>query len=320
MISNIRSAQEGFEYLYTDYKKTKPSKTEKPSSKTRKEGTFSSHGLKIKRGISQSYDDIEPYLLELEQKGKLNPPSQVLQDLIELYPNRDLWSKLQKYAKEKWDIVKIGFTELPTSLVFKNKMVFFRYGLVFMQEMKKDKMDKAPGFEAGEETMRVYASLGQAVNDIANWIRSNGIRCQSNHPMGGLVCTPPLAGKAGMGWQGRQGCLITPEFGARQRLAPIFIEEKIFEFTDNTEHKWIEEYCVICDLCQKNCPGKAIKTEKMVIIDNIPTIGAMKTCIDNAKCFPYFFKDRGCSICIAVCPFSGGSKTYSKLKKYIERR
>jgi epoxyqueuosine reductase QueG len=47
---------------------------------------------------------------------------------------------------------------------------------------------------------------------------------------------PPLAEKAGMGRQRKQGCLITPEFGPRQRLAPIFIEKNIFEYTDNKEH------------------------------------------------------------------------------------
>jgi Pyruvate/2-oxoacid:ferredoxin oxidoreductase delta subunit len=318
--SDVYSTQEGFEYLYKNYRNAKPIKTEKTDSKTRRVGTFAKHGFKIQKGIMKSYNDLEPYLLELEQKGQFNPVSQILQDLLDSYPNKELWSKLKKYTKEKWDIVKIGFTELSSSLVFKNKMVLFRYVLVFMQEMKKDKMDKAPGFEAGDETMRVYASLGEAVNDIADWLRSKGIKCQSNHPMGGLVCTPPLAGKAGMGWQGRQGCLITPEFGARQRLAPIFIEEKIFEFTDNIEHKWVEEYCATCDICQKKCPGKAINTERSVIIDNIPTIGAMKTCIDNAKCFPYFLKNMGCSICIAVCPFSAGPKIYSKLKKFIKKQ
>jgi len=317
--SDVHSPQEGFEYLYVNYMKTKPIKNKKPKSKTRRVDNYANHGFKIQKGIMKSYNDIEPYLLELEKKGQIKPSSQNLQELINSFPNKELWAELQKYAKEKWGIVKIGFTDLPSSLIFKNKMVLFQFVLVFMQEMKKDKIDKAPGFEAGDETMRIYAKLGEAVNDIADWFRLKGIKCQSNHPMGGLVCTPPLAGKAGMGWQGKQGILITPEFGPRQRLAPIFIEAKIFEFTGNDEHRWIEEYCAKCDLCQKNCPGNAIKTEKSIIIDDIPIIGAMKTCIDNAKCFPHFLKDMGCSICIAVCPFSVGPKIYSKLKKYIEK-
>ncbi|MHA2007772.1 MAG: hypothetical protein ACW99E_09735 [Promethearchaeota archaeon] len=318
--SDENSPQEGFEYLYTNYKKSDRFKPETEDSKIRRRTTYGKYGLKIYKAIMKSYDDIEPYLCEVEQNDQLSPPNQMLQNILNSYPNKDLWSDLQKYAQQNWDIVKIGFTKLPDSLVFKNKLVLFRYVLVFMQEMKKDKIDKAPNIEASDETMRVYAALGEAVNDIADWLRSKGIRCQSNHPMGGLVCTPPLAGKAGMGWQGKQGCLITPEFGPRQRLAPIFIEEKIFEFTDSNEHRWIEDYCANCDICQKNCPGKAIKTEKRVFIDNIPTIGAMKTCIDNAKCYPHFLKNMGCSICIAVCPFSVGPKTYSKLKKYTENK
>jgi len=216
--SDVRSAQEGFEYLYINYLKTKPIKPEKTESKTRRTGNYANHGFKIQKGIMKSYNDIEPYLLELEQQGRLKPSSQILQDLLNSHPIKELWTQLQSYAKEKWDIVKIGFTELPSSLVFKNKIVLFRYVLVFMQEMKKERIDKAPGFEAGDETMRVYASLGETVNDVADWLRSKGIRCQSNHPMGGLVCPPPLAGKAGMGWQGKQGILITPEFGPRQRF------------------------------------------------------------------------------------------------------
>ncbi len=317
--SDENSAQEGFEYLYKNYKKSELFKPETTDSKIRRVSTYGKYGFKIYNAIIKSYNDIEPYLLEVEQKGQFSPTNQVLQNIIRLYPNKELWSNLQKYVEKKWDIVKIGFTELPESLVFKNKMVLFRYVLVFIQVMKKDKIDKAPNIEASDETMRVYAALGEAVNDIADWLRSKGIRSQSNHPMGGLVCTPPLAGKAGMGWQGKQGMLITPEFGPRQRLAPIFIEEKIFEFTDSNEHRWIEDYCATCDLCQKNCPGKAIKTKKSVFIDNIPTIGSMKTCIDNAKCFPYFLKNMGCSICIAVCPFSVGPKIYSKLKRYTEK-
>jgi Pyruvate/2-oxoacid:ferredoxin oxidoreductase delta subunit len=318
--SDKNSPQEGFEYLYENYKKSEQYKPETTDSKIRRANTYGKYMLKIYNAIMKSYKDIDLYISEVEQKGQLSPKNQILQNIMDSYPNRELWSDLQKYAKEKWDIVRIGFTELPKSLVFKNKMVLFQYVLVFMLEMEKDKIDKAPNIEAGDETMRVYAELGEAVNDIADWLRSKGIRCQSNHPMGGLVCTPPIAGKAGMGWQGRQGCLITPEFGTRQRLAPIFIEEKIFEYTDSDKHKWIEEYCATCDLCQKNCPGKAIKTQKSVFIDNIPTIGAMKTCIDNAKCYPYFLKNMGCSICISVCPFSVGPTMYSKLKKFNEKR
>jgi epoxyqueuosine reductase QueG len=115
-----------------------------------------------------------------------------------------------------------------------------------------------------------------------------------------------------------QGCLITPEFGPRQRLAPIFIEGKIFEYTDNNEHDWIENYCKKCRNCQKNCPTEAIYDERTISIKEIPGIGATKTCINRDKCFPYFSKTLGCSICIKVCPFSNGPKTYLALKDSLK--
>ncbi|MFX1254896.1 MAG: 4Fe-4S binding protein [Promethearchaeota archaeon] len=319
------SVQEGFEYFFTQM--------DKPVAMNRA-GFFrrmQQSGLgkvqmaqmlirtfrKMRKGINGCFKDLEPYLDEIEQNGLLSQDVNITR-LVSTYPNEDLWKELQTYAKDKWNIIKIGFTELPTQLIFKGKMVLFRHALVFMEEMKKDKIDQAPDLEAGFEVMRVYASLGIAVNDIARWLRSKGIRCQSNHPLGGLVCTPPLAGKAGMGWQGMNGCLITPEFGSRQRLAPIFIEGKVFEYTDNTQHQWIEEYCASCGLCQQKCPTQAIQEQKSISIANVPGIGAMRTCIDRDKCFPYFQKTLGCSVCVKVCPFSKGSEKYSKLKKSIE--
>jgi epoxyqueuosine reductase QueG len=185
--------------------------------------------------------------------------------------------------------------------------------------MQKDAIDQAPHLEAGEEVMRIYASLGKIVNEIAKWLRDQGIKAQSDHPFGGLVCTPPLAGKAGMGWIGRNGCLITPEFGPLVRIAPIFVQGKIFSYMDKLNHQWIEEYCKKCRLCEKNCPGNAIFSEKKMSIPDIPGIGSMRTCIDREKCFPYFNKDMGCSICIKVCPFSKGQNMYHRFKTVVEK-
>jgi ferredoxin len=266
---------------------------------------------KITKWRKGSFRDLKPYYREIQSSVFINKKSK------ELTHDEILWKELNEHAKDKWDIMKIGFTELPPQLIFKNKFVLFRNALVFMQEMIKEEVDQAPLPPAGREAMRVYSTLGEAVGEIARWLRKKGIRCQANHPLGGLVCTPPLAGKAGMGWQGRHGLLITPEFGPRQRLAPIFIEEKIFNFTDNSDHVWIEKQCENCGICQKNCPPSAIFGEKILSIEGVDGIGAMRTCIDREKCFPQFLKTAGCSICMKVCPFSNGNEAYEKLKAQV---
>jgi Pyruvate/2-oxoacid:ferredoxin oxidoreductase delta subunit len=307
------SVQEGFDYLFSAHPELTPLEgkdflKDNPIQMMQARGIpLRALGImfkimrKIQKESNQSWSDIQPYF------DNLRP--------VMFEPKPSLWNEINLFIKNNWDDVDIGFTSLPSQMIFKGKYTLFRYALVVSQEMKKDKINKAPKFEAGKETMRVYASLGQVVNKIAQWLRKKGVRSQSNHPMGGLVNTPSLAGKAGMGWQGRLGLLITPKYGPRVRLAPIFIEHKYFDFTDNQNHKWIENYCETCQICEKKCPTKAIRNKKTINIDKVPGVGAMQTCIDREKCFEYFFKTLGCSICIKVCPFSNGQNTYTKLKK-----
>jgi ferredoxin len=310
--------QEGFEYLMNEHPTMKPPDgfTAETAGnvqlmKIRKIPKRKMPGMlrivrSLQKGMRESWEDIDPYLDSLEPTPFESKPS--------------VWEELQNFVKKKWKDVFIGFTEMPQEMIFKGKFTLFRYAIVVCQEMQKDKIDHAPEFEAGKEVMRVYGSLGLVVNDIARWLRKKGIRSQSNHPLGGLVNTPSLAGKAGMGWIGRNGMLITKEYGPRQRIAPVFIEHKYFEFTDNRDHDWIEEYCTMCERCRKECPGEAIYPKSVVRFDNVPGIDTMRTCIDRNKCFPFFAETLGCSICVKVCPFSKAGDTYQRLKAVVEKK
>jgi len=310
------SIQEGFEYLESEEYLRRYSK-----NKSLIKDKFQSIGFKnipkligisaryippMMRGRKECFTDLHPYLEEIESAAEKTGNS--LDPLLETYPNEELWQELKAYAWDRWRVI-IGFTELPNQLIFKGKAVLFKYVIVCIQEMDKEKIELAPTLEAGKEVFKVYNTLGK-----------NGIRCQSNHPLGGLVNTPPLAAKAGMGWQGDNGLLITPQFGQRQRIAPIFIEDKLFQFTDNHNHLWIEEFCSRCKKCQKACPTQAIYSERKPGIQNIPGITQTKTCIDRIKCFPEFSKTLGCSICIKVCPFSQGEKSYDKIRNAFQKK
>ena len=271
----------------------------------------------IMKARRRSFTDISEYLNNIENASLVDDKTY---EYLERFPNLEIWEELSNFGWKKWR-VRIGFTEVPQEIIFKDKAILFKYALVAIQEMSKTKIDTAPELDAGEEVLAVYNSLGLAVNDIARWLRKEyGIHCQANHPLGGLVNTVPLAVKAGMGWCGSNGLLITPEYGQRQRIAPIFIEKPIFKFTDSDNHRWIEEYCKLCNRCQKACPTRAIFDEKVYKNGEVSGIGPSRTSIEREKCYPYFNETLGCSICVKVCPFSKGQDIYFKLKKVIEKR
>lgn len=314
---------QGFDYLFTDPDVPKEIPYKRSEFKDKYQDSYSpmmSNPLvsaKMFIGMRKSGSDIKPYLRELKDKNRIT----YNKGLLTSYPNRDIWEDLKDYISGNWDDVRIGFTELPGETIFEGRPVLFKHALVLVQEMKKDKIDTAPYKPAGAEAMKVYASLGQISNKIASWFRKNyDIKCQSIHPMGGDICTPPLVAKAGMGWFGRSGCVIMPEFGPRFRIAAVLLETKLFEYTDSGEHKWIEEYCSLCGQCVKNCPTGAVYEKKILEKENVQGIGSMYQCIDNKKCSPMHSKTVGCGICMRVCPFSKGKEAYAKLKKVISNR
>ncbi|NHJ47435.1 MAG: epoxyqueuosine reductase [Asgard group archaeon] len=208
-------------------------------------------------------------------------------------------------------IASIGFTKLPHHLVFKDKAVLFENAIVLTMEMDKDRIAIAPHRKTVKMIMQTYNKLGIVANKIASYLRDKGYAAQASHPLGGVVLYPPLAKEAGLGWFGRHGLLITPEFGARVRLAAVFTNIPNLPFATENKHSWIPKYCATCGKCIKNCPPKAIR-EQSVLLEN-----GLKSHTISDKCFPYFAQNYGCTVCIKVCPFStlGYEKIHAIVKK-----
>ncbi|MFX1477892.1 MAG: 4Fe-4S dicluster domain-containing protein, partial [Promethearchaeota archaeon] len=162
---------------------------------------------------------------------------------------------------------------------------------------------------AGLESLRIYAELGEATNRLADFIRSKGYRVIACHPLGGPILYPAMAVKAKLGKIGRQGLLITKQFGPRQRLSLISINAGPLP-ENQTKEIEIADFCNHCRWCINFCPVHAILEEP--IIHENGTI----TRIDSDKCFEYFYKTTGCSICIEKCPFH---KTGFRVQYYKQR-
>jgi epoxyqueuosine reductase len=227
--------------------------------------------------------------------------------------SEEFLDKLREFAYSL-GVGPIGFAKLPRDLIFQGFGVIFDNAIVLAMEMDQDRINKAPSQETMNMVFGTYDKLGIAANRIAAYLREQGYAAQADHPLGGLVLFPPLAQKAGIGWVGTHGLLITPEYGPRVRLAAVYASIQNLPFSEGNEHDWIDEYCKICGLCIKQCPTSAILEEP--VIHNTGRITHTK----QRECFEYFARFYGCSVCVKACPFSKGDDSYERLKRVVERK
>jgi epoxyqueuosine reductase len=195
----------------------------------------------------------------------------------------------------------IGYARLPRQLVFKDRAVLYDNVIVILKEMDKDKIAQAPSVATFKMVFETYDSLGKIANVLTEYLRKLGYGAQGGHPLGGLVLYPPLAAAAGLGWMGRHGLLISPQFGPRQRIGAIFTSIDNLPFSESNPHEWVRGFCDKCGRCIRTCPPKAI-LERPVIHES-----GRKTHIIREKCLPVFVSQEGCTVCVKECPFSRGS-------------
>lgn len=252
------------------------------------------HMIASQRGISRSLRAID--------KNPVRPKTWISPEAL---------SALEQYA-HSLGVAAVGYTRLPHHLIFRDKAVLFDNAIVLVMEMDKDKIETAPAPRASEAVHETYHYLGDAANGIARYLQECGYASHAGHPLNGLVLYPPLAQMAGLGWRGRHGMLITPQFGPCMRLAAVFTSiENLPFFEGENEHRWIERFCHSCGQCIRKCPTQAI-LEHPVGRDN-----GLVMCTDAEKCFPYFVEHHGCSVCIKVCPFNRVG--YDKIKERSQR-
>lgn len=180
--------------------------------------------------------------------------------------------------------------------------------VVVAQAMDYDLVRTVPSALSGAATGLGYSHDALVVLSIAQYIRNLGYNAVAS--MNDSALAIPLAIKAGLGEYGRNGLLITPEFGPRIRLGKIFTDMPLAH--DRPIRFGVKEMCEICNRCASGCPVKAIPfggpTTERHNRSNIK--GVKKWSVDGEKCFGYWAaQNSDCSICIRVCPYN---KDYSK--------
>jgi reductive dehalogenase len=115
----------------------------------------------------------------------------------------------------------------------------------------------------------------------------------------------PLAIDAGLGELGRNGLLLSPEYGPRQRICKVLTDLPLV--ADQPIDFGIQSYCETCHACASACPVDAIlwedRTTEQTSISNRK--GILRWPVNVSRCY-LFWQENGtdCSNCIAACPWA----------------
>ena len=120
-----------------------------------------------------------------------------------------------------------------------------------------------------------------------------------------------LAFRAGLGWIGKNTCVIHPQHGSL-----FFLGEILTSLQLHSETPQMADFCGTCDRCIQACPTQALSVRKLEASKCISywTIEARMDAPEalRPKFGDWFF---GCDICQTVCPWN--EKAFGLSKKPI---
>ncbi|MGL4670555.1 MAG: 4Fe-4S binding protein [Methanobacteriaceae archaeon] len=255
---------------------------------------------------------------ESKVENPKNPKTKISEKFLE---------DLELYCKEL-GIKSIGFVKVSSDLIVKNKEsvpdsyklksdlkdnnfdIENSYAIVLTKEIPDDTAFAGPSEEAVKLNEKLYSEFGTNTYQISDYLRENEFETKVAHPHGSLIDFIKLAEKSGMGAIGRNGLLITPELGPKQKISAILTKIENLPILNENPHKWVHDYCTRCGKCIKACESKALIEHK------------------NGKEVKDEFKEElcigcnlGCTYCILKCPFYENGYEYIKERhdKLVEK-
>jgi len=180
----------------------------------------------------------------------------------------------------------------------------FENVIVMAIEMDSEGIATSPNVPAAAATGVGYSRMAFVLACMGEFIRNLGyeaIQCGND-----TALSIPLAIDAGLGELGRNGLLITPQYGPRVRLCKIFTDLPLEP--DRPIEFGVKEFCKKCKLCAKHCEAGTISMDdepsfKVACRSNNP--GVLKWYVNVELCY-LFWHENGidCSTCIKVCPYN----------------
>ena len=200
----------------------------------------------------------------------------------------------------------VGICELNQKWVYKGSKVPQKYAISIAIEMDKDLLRNEPSYLENTAIGIAYSKARFVSTILAQYIRGIGYPAFAN--VNERVQEIPMAIDAGLGEVGRNGLLITPEYGPRVRLCSVTTDLPLSK--DDPIDFGVQHHCEKCEKCAKACPAQAIRYgERTTEINNISNRkGLLRWPADCEKCLIFWGGDKSerqsCSKCISVCPFN----------------
>ena len=177
----------------------------------------------------------------------------------------------------------------------------YQYAIVMATEMDYENTKRAPAVSAATDL--AYSKMAWMASSVAQYIRELGYKAI---PLGNeMALSIPVGIDAGLGELGRNGLLVTEEFGPRVRICKVVTSLPLVP--DKPIDIGVQDFCEKCERCVEACPGRAIKggdrTDKAWNISN--NEGVLKWPVDGEKCLSFWAKNgTWCAVCIRVCPWN----------------
>lgn len=120
-----------------------------------------------------------------------------------------------------------------------------------------------------------------------------------------------MAQQAGLGWFGKNSCLISPKYGSFVLICEILTDLEL-----EPDAPFISNYCGTCTRCIDACPTGCILPDRTVDASRCISYHT----IENKVIIPVEMREKmgnmvfGCDICQDVCPWNSGARLTAGLE------
>jgi len=173
-----------------------------------------------------------------------------------------------------------------------------KHAIVLVKSLDTTLLGGAPKKQVTFAIGRAYFQLGALAVLLARYIRMMGYPARAHIIRNYQVIVPPVAVDAGVGEFGRNGLVISPEFGQAIKMAVVTTDLQMLH--DQKTNLGVDNVCRSCKICAENCPAGAINHGARQSVR-----GAERYPFKPEACFNVW-KTTGtdCGVCLFSCPFS----------------